>query len=80
MAMSFKSILTCPMCGHEECFSIPYEKQLMSFTCSACLSVIKTPDDQCCIFCAFGSDECLAQQGWQMLEEKMRSQNRNKLK
>lgn len=78
MALSFHSVLKCPVCGHEKLMEIPYDEQLKTFTCPGCHSMIESPKDHCCIFCAYGSHECLIQQGWQMLEEKRRNETQKK--
>lgn len=69
MALSFYSILKCPVCGYEKLMEIPYDEQLKYFTCPGCHSTIETPEYHCCIFCTYGSHKCLIQQGWQMFEE-----------
>ncbi len=74
----FTQFLKCPVCGHEKLMEIPYDEQLKTFTCPGCHSMIESPKDHCCIFCAYGSHECLIQQGWQMLEEKRRNETQKK--
>jgi ubiquinone/menaquinone biosynthesis C-methylase UbiE len=73
----FDSVLTCPVCGQQQVCRLPYDKRLESFYCKGCECEITVPDDECCIFCAFGSHKCLVYQGWEKLEQK---QMREKIK
>lgn len=64
----FDSVLTCPVCGHQQVCRIPYDERLDSFYCKGCECKITVHGDQCCIFCAFGAHKYLVNQGWEKLE------------
>lgn len=69
MPLNYESVLTCPICKHKQSMIIPSDT-LKSYTCHGCGCEITAPENECCIFCAYGSQKCMVQQGWQLLERK----------
>ena len=67
---NYESTLTCPVCGHQQRQYIPVEN-LDSYYCSACESMIGKLEGTCCIYCSYGTNKCLMEQGWRLLETKL---------
>ena len=67
---NYESTLTCPVCGHQQRQYIPVEN-LDSYYCSACESMIEKLEGTCCIYCSYGTNKCLMEQGWRLLETKL---------
>jgi hypothetical protein len=56
------STLTCPNCGHHTEFQMPVHASKKFFECPHCKTSFSSKEDECCIFCTFGSVRCPATQ------------------
>ena len=62
------SILKCPLCGTTALVQIPmYPKR--SWECVGCRQLISVQDEQCCIFCEYGSNPCTRGRMVRMIEQ-----------
>lgn len=52
------SLVTCPSCGDQHLEPMPEFSCLLAYACSSCGTVLRPADDDCCIFCTYGSIPC----------------------
>lgn len=52
------SILTCPQCGFQKEESMPEDACIYFYKCSQCHAQLKPKEDDCCVFCSYGSVPC----------------------
>ena len=48
----------CPKCGFIEKIEIPKERCLIFYKCKNCGELISTPENFCCIVCAYSDKKC----------------------
>lgn len=53
-----ESILTCPKCGHQKEERMPTDACQYFYECEKCKEVIKPKEDDCCVFCSYGTNPC----------------------
>ena len=54
--------VTCPKCGHAEWMPMESDYSPYVYQCDRCLTVSAPAGGECCLFCAFGSSQCLPRQ------------------
>lgn len=56
----FKEIanLKCPFCGYIMKAEIPEDRCLAFLKCEKCQKLIKTPNSECCVICAYSDKKC----------------------
>jgi len=52
------SELRCPRCGHVELATMPTDACVYFHECSACRTLIRPNEGDCCVFCSFGTVVC----------------------
>jgi len=52
------SELRCPLCSHAELLPMPTDACVVFHRCSACGSLLRPKEGDCCVFCSYGSDRC----------------------
>lgn len=62
MSLLLRSIVQCPHCGFKVTERMPQGKKVRHFQCPACAQVLTADEQQCCIFCRYGSVKCPAAQ------------------
>ena len=53
-----QSELTCPECGHKEVLTMPTDACLWFHECSACKTLLRPKQGDCCVFCSYGTVPC----------------------
>lgn len=53
-----ESLLTCPVCGHQELLLMPTDACQWFYECTSCQSLLKPKQGDCCVFCSYGSVPC----------------------
>lgn len=56
--LKLESKLTCPHCGHESVEIMPTNACQYFYQCPGCDVVLSPGNDDCCVFCSFGSVPC----------------------
>lgn len=56
--MQLLSTLICPKCGHAETETMPADACQFYYECKGCGALLKPLDDDCCVFCSYGSHPC----------------------
>jgi len=57
-AILFESMLTCPLCGHEEMETMPSDACQWFYECKGCGVLLRPGEGDCCVFCSYGSVRC----------------------
>lgn len=60
---STESEITCPKCGHKKMETLPTDVCLLKYNCEKCDTTLFPKDDDCCVFCTYGSHKCPSKQG-----------------
>lgn len=53
-----KSILTCPNCGEQTTEIMPGDACVYFWECPHCEKILKPEQNDCCVFCTYGSVPC----------------------
>jgi MerC mercury resistance protein len=53
-----RSVITCPLCGHQAEEIMPTNACLFFYDCTACHAQLKPAIGNCCVFCSYGSVPC----------------------
>ena len=53
--------LKCPYCGYMMEVEIPQKGCLVFWKCEKCQKLITTPEDECCVICAYSDKKCPAE-------------------
>lgn len=53
-----ESTLTCPECGSLQAEIMPVDAWQWYFECRQCHAVLNPREDDCCVFCSYGSVPC----------------------
>ncbi|WP_461074171.1 GDCCVxC domain-containing (seleno)protein [Spirosoma horti] len=56
--MTLESIITCPVCNHQQMETMPTNACQYFYECSICQSLLKPIVGDCCVYCSYGSVEC----------------------
>ncbi|MCH2547305.1 MAG: hypothetical protein MK052_06835 [Alphaproteobacteria bacterium] len=53
-----QSTITCPECGTQKEETMPTDACQYFYECTACHTLLKPKEDDCCVFCSYGSVAC----------------------
>lgn len=53
-----KTKITCPYCGFEKEEEMPLYACVHFYECKSCKKILKPKEDECCVFCSYGSVKC----------------------
>ncbi len=53
-----KAKIECPQCKYVQEIEIPDNKCLPFYRCDGCRKVISSPQDICCVICAYSDKKC----------------------
>jgi hypothetical protein len=53
--MQYKSIITCPYCGFKKEETMPTDSCQFFYECTNCQTVLKPKQEDCCVYCSYGS-------------------------
>ena len=56
------SVITCPLCGHEEHERMPTDSCQFFYDCRGCGELFKPNPGDCCVYCSFGTVKCPSMQ------------------
>jgi len=56
--MELNSVIKCPECGFEKSEVMPTESCQYFYECTNCKTVLKPKDEDCCVYCSYGSVKC----------------------
>lgn len=59
MKIVTKSTITCPVCGFRKEEDMPIDACQYFYECTNCGTVIKPINNDCCVFCSYGTVPCL---------------------
>ena len=54
----YKSTITCPKCGHSETEVMPTDACQWFYECERCGVILRPKEDDCCVYCSYGSVPC----------------------
>ena len=57
-----QSEITCPKCGYKKTETLPTEVCLLKYNCTKCFTTLVPKDEDCCVFCSYGSHKCPSMQ------------------
>lgn len=57
-AMQTRSVLTCPVCGHQAEMEMTIDACQFFHECDRCYSVLRPLPGDCCVFCSYGTVKC----------------------
>ncbi|MBL4585991.1 MAG: hypothetical protein JKX84_02890 [Flavobacteriales bacterium] len=52
------STITCPKCGHKKEETMPTDACMYFYDCENCKEVLKPVNNDCCVFCSYGTVPC----------------------
>lgn len=52
------STITCPNCGFYKQEEMPIDNCQYYYECESCKTLLKQINDDCCVYCSFGSVKC----------------------
>jgi hypothetical protein len=58
MSIKLLSIITCPACGHQKEEIMPTNACQYFYECESCNKVLKPINNDCCVFCSYGTVPC----------------------
>ena len=58
MKIELKSEITCPECNHKEIEEMPKDSCQWFYECKGCKKVLKPKNNDCCVYCSYGSVPC----------------------
>lgn len=61
-ANSITSEITCPECGHKATEPLPTEVCLIKYECKECGKLMTPQNNDCCVFCTYGTHKCPSMQ------------------
>ena len=67
--IKIKSILTCVKCEHKKEETMPQYASQIEYKCNNCNSIIGVKQNQCCVYCIYGSTPCPSSQRTSQLKE-----------
>ena len=53
-----QSIVTCPECGHKKAEKMPTDACQYFYECEGCKKLLKPINNDCCVFCSYGTVPC----------------------
>ncbi len=54
--------VTCPECGNREWVTMEPDHSPYVLVCDQCLNTTAPTNGECCMFCAYGTSQCLPRQ------------------
>ncbi len=57
-----ESIITCPVCGYKKNEIMPVGSCQYFYECENCKVQLKAKQNDCCVFCSFGTVKCPSKQ------------------
>jgi hypothetical protein len=57
-----QSMITCPECGHQKMETMPEDVCLLKYNCEKCQTELRPQNNDCCVFCSYGSHKCPSMQ------------------
>jgi len=58
MKIELKSTITCPKCGYKKEEEMPTDACQYFYECESCKKVLKPINNDCCVFCSYGTVPC----------------------
>lgn len=58
MSVINKSEITCPNCGYKKTEVMPVDACQFFYECENCNTILKPKENDCCVFCSYGSVAC----------------------
>lgn len=58
MDIILRSTITCPYCGYKKEENMPTDACQYFYECSNCKKVLKPKQEDCCVYCSYGSMKC----------------------
>jgi hypothetical protein len=58
MNIKLQSIVTCPFCSNKREETMPSDACQFFYECDTCKKVLKPKENDCCIYCSYGSEKC----------------------
>ena len=52
------SEITCPKCWYKEVKTMPTDSCQWFYQCNGCKEILKPINDDCCIYCSYGTVPC----------------------
>jgi len=56
------SKITCPECGYTKTEVLPTDVCTIVYTCEKCNSELTPREDDCCVYCTYGTHKCPSKQ------------------
>ena len=56
--IEYRSVLSCPECGHRETLTMPDNYCLWYHDCTGCGALLRPKGGDCCVFCSYGTVSC----------------------
>lgn len=56
--IELQSTITCPRCRQQKIETMPTDACQFFYDCTACGTVLRPNEGDCCVFCSFGSVPC----------------------
>ena len=53
-----ESTITCPQCGHKKQEVMPTDACVYFYECEKCHAVLKPVNNDCCVYCSYGTIPC----------------------
>jgi len=53
-----ESTITCPVCGHSKKETMPTNACQYFYECENCHTLLKAINNDCCVFCSYGTVPC----------------------
>ena len=57
-AIILKTVITCPNCGYRQEETMPTDACQFFYECTNCKRRLKPKEDDCYVFCSYGSVKC----------------------
>lgn len=54
----YRSLVTCPQCGHQRMEPMPDDACQWFYECRGCGTLLRPRAGDCCVFCSYGSVPC----------------------
>ena len=52
------SVITCPVCGHQQRERMPTDACEFFYECKACFEMLRPAAGDCCVYCSYGTVKC----------------------
>ncbi|RRO21406.1 GDCCVxC domain-containing (seleno)protein [Flavobacteriaceae bacterium 14752] len=58
MEVTLTSTITCPKCGHQKEEAMPENACEFFYQCENCNEILKPKENDCCVYCSYGTQPC----------------------